>query len=323
MISDDPPISTLADPPSPCTQGEGRGEGSSGRPEPALPTVWGLSPIQLYLRYWASLGVQVVRLGEPSQIISHAELFLLTDPRPLVLFRLSELMRILNWMKPLVLSVRLTTTSRTFPRQKQICDAAGGFLRWETLDAPTEESLLKRVALTPDIELGRLWQSAPDVRAGWRRLRRFTRRDDRLATALPGRVYDQRGREELALFTRDLLATWRRPDSIVSRARGWGAAAPWGSDIWRDEQGTIESGADLVGPVWVGCGRRIAAGATVIGPQVLWDDSHARPAIEPIQWLEIEPAAVAPQAVHAENAGTGRERIAKKLARLASKLARS
>ncbi|MGA2232065.1 MAG: hypothetical protein ABSH22_14305, partial [Tepidisphaeraceae bacterium] len=165
-------------------------------------------------------------------------------------------------------------------------------------------------------------QSAPDVRAGWRRLRRFTCRDDRLATALPGRVYDQRRREEIALFTRDLLATWRRPDSIVSRARGWRAAAPWGSDVWRDEQGTIESGADLVGPVWIGCGRRVASGATVIGPQVLWDDSHARPAIEPIQWLEIEPAAAA-QVAPAENAGHGRERISKRLARLASKLARS
>jgi hypothetical protein len=290
-----------------------------------MPTLWGLSPTQLYLRYWASLGVQVVRLGEPSQIIPHAELFLLTDPRPLALFRLSELMQILNWMKPLVLSVRLTGTAAQPARKREIYDGAGRFLRWEPLDRPGDDSLLRRIALTPDIEVARLWQSAPDVRGAWRRLRRFIRRDDRAATALPGRVYDQRRREDIALFTRDLLATWKRPDSLVPRARSWRSGpSPWSSDIWRDEQGAIESGADLVGPVWVGCGRRVAAGATIIGPQVLWDDSKLRPAIEPIQWLEIEPApASAAPLPHDENRSHGFARLTRKVAHAVSKLARS
>jgi hypothetical protein len=34
--------------------------------------------------------VQVVRQGEPSPIVSHAELFLLTEPRTLVLFQLQS-----------------------------------------------------------------------------------------------------------------------------------------------------------------------------------------------------------------------------------------
>ena len=52
-------------------------------------TIWGLDPIQLHTRYWAAHGVQVVRQGEPSQIVKHAELFLLTDPRSLVIFKLA------------------------------------------------------------------------------------------------------------------------------------------------------------------------------------------------------------------------------------------
>ena len=47
--------------------------------KPSTPrTIWGLDPFQLYTRYWAAMGVQVVRQGEPSPIVSHAELFLLS-----------------------------------------------------------------------------------------------------------------------------------------------------------------------------------------------------------------------------------------------------
>ena len=46
-----------------------------GMPTPPAPqrTIWGLDPSQLHTRYWASNGVQVVRQGEPSEIVKHAE----------------------------------------------------------------------------------------------------------------------------------------------------------------------------------------------------------------------------------------------------------
>src|SRR5690242_2682348 len=74
---------------------------------PANRTIWGLDPVQLHSRYWASHGVQVVRQGEPSEIVKHAELYLLTDPGSLTLFKLGTLMDVLNWVKPTVLFVRL------------------------------------------------------------------------------------------------------------------------------------------------------------------------------------------------------------------------
>jgi glycine hydroxymethyltransferase len=38
------------------------------------PTLWGLTPTELHDRFWAARGVQVVRQGEPSQIVDDTEL---------------------------------------------------------------------------------------------------------------------------------------------------------------------------------------------------------------------------------------------------------
>src|SRR5688572_33170123 len=75
-------------------------------------TIWGLDPVQLHSRYWASHGVQVVRQGEPSEIVKHAELFLLTENDALTLFKLAPLMEALNWIQPDVLFVRLRSEER-------------------------------------------------------------------------------------------------------------------------------------------------------------------------------------------------------------------
>src|SRR5688500_19015664 len=83
---------------------------STGKAQPPR-TVWGLDPFQLYTRFWAAHGVQVVRQGEPSPIVSHAELFLLTEPKTLVLFHLqSKVMDALNWVNPPVMFLRLHAT---------------------------------------------------------------------------------------------------------------------------------------------------------------------------------------------------------------------
>src|SRR5215207_5865172 len=84
---------------------------------PAPRTIWGLDPVQLHTRFWASHGVQVVRQGEPSEIVRHAELFLLTDPRSLVLFKLAPVMDVLNWVQPQVLFVRLHDTRERVYRE--------------------------------------------------------------------------------------------------------------------------------------------------------------------------------------------------------------
>src|SRR3954462_1638530 len=86
------------------------------------PTVWGLSVVQLHDRFWAARGVQVVRLGEPSAIVDHAELFLLTDPRTLVTLRIREVVEKFVWMKPDLLMVRLWNKREAHYRETVLAD---------------------------------------------------------------------------------------------------------------------------------------------------------------------------------------------------------
>ena len=125
-------------------------------------TIWGLDPLQLHTRFWAAHGVQVVRQGEPSQIVRHAELFILTDPRLLTIFKLAPLMDILNWIEPNVLFVRLHDTRERGYREKVITDPTDRFVRFQRIYESADR--LARVVLTPDREIAQLWQSAPDPR---------------------------------------------------------------------------------------------------------------------------------------------------------------
>src|SRR4051812_28390228 len=253
-------------------------------PLPAAPasdrTVWGLDPFQLHTRFWAAHGVQVVRQGEPSPIVSHAELFLLTDPRSLVLFKLAPVMDVLNWVDPQVLFVRLHDRGgdelRERYREKVVTDNNDRFLRFERMYDASDA--LARVVLTPEREVAQLWQSSPDPLTGWRRLRRFTPRNDRMTISVDGQVFDRTVDREIAHFLHDLIRDWKRPDSTIVRA------AKAEQAVWKDPEARIEPDAKLIGPVWVGAGRTVKSGTTVIGPAVVWDDPQARPQSEALQW---------------------------------------
>jgi len=253
-------------------------------------TIWGLDPIQLHTRYWAAHGVQVVRQGEPSQIVKHAELFLLTDPRSLVIFKLAPVMDVLNWIQPQVLFLRLHDIRERGYREKVVTDDQDRFMRFQRLYESADR--LARVVLTPEREIAQLWQSASDPLNGWRRLRRFTPRIDRVTISADGQVYDRTIDREVAHFLHDLIRDWKRPDSTITRA------TKAESETWRDPAATIDAGAKLIGPVWVGAGRSVPAGSTVIGPAVVWDDPNVRPTNDGLQWLTIEPKTL-PEEVNA------------------------
>ncbi len=252
---------------------------------PAQPrTIFGLDPTQLHTRYWASNGVQVVRQGEPSEIVKHAELFLLAEAPTLTIFRLSDLVDALNWIKPQLLLVRLHDTRDRAYREHVVTDEYDQFVKFERLyDA---SSRLTRIALTPDRDIAKLWQSAPDAITGWRRLRRCIGRTERATFSVQGHIYDRNEPREVAYFIYDLVARWQRPDSTVLRAR-----LTHGT-VWRDAQAKIDPTVKFIGPVWVGCGRKVeASDAPIVGPTVIWDDPNNRPVNDDIHWLHIEPCA--------------------------------
>jgi lipopolysaccharide/colanic/teichoic acid biosynthesis glycosyltransferase len=260
-------------------------------PPPAPPqsparTVWGLDPLQLHSRFWASRGIQVVRQGEPSEIVRHAELFLLADPRTLTIFRLITVIEQLSWLDSELMFVRINDTrdrgyrefAETHPLHRD------RFVRFRR-EYGASDSRLTRIALTPDQEIAKLWQSAPDPLAGWRCLRRLIRRRDRWTMSVSGRVYDRQSDHEVAAFVRDLVETWSRPDSTIQNIQ------PVGGSVWAPEGVRLAPGSRFVGPVWVGAGRSLPGGAAAVGPAVMWDDQSARPLPEDIQWLDLEPTA--------------------------------
>ncbi len=245
-------------------------------------TIWGLEVEQIHTRFWAAHGVQVVRQGEPSQIVKHAELFLLSDPRLMVVFSLRPLIERLNWIRPGVMFVRLRDRRERGYREKVLTDEQGRFVRFQRMyDAG--DSRLARVALTDDREIAQLWQSAPDVLSAWRRLRKFIPRIDRLTASAEGAVFDRVHEREIAHFLFDVMQAWKKPDQTIARAQRVS------NEVWKDDSARIDANAKFIGPVWVGAGRHIDGATTVIGPSVVWDDPACRPASEAIQWLEIEP----------------------------------
>ncbi len=285
------------------------------------PTIWGLDAVQLHDRFWAARGVQVVRLGEPARLIDDAELFLLTDPHSLSIFRMGQLVDTMSWLKPQVLFVRLHNTQEQGYSERVITDQNDRFLRFERVySAP--DWRLGRVALTANRELAHQWQVANDARAGWRMLRRTIAPTQRTTLSVGGSVYDRSEDDQVADFIRELVSIWKRPDATIQRARRlddqvWGdlahpATLKAASDHPRPAKpdksrkaglsasppprpagsGPGRSTPRFVGPVWIGAGRDLGQTDSIVGPAILWDLPAQRPAVEVLQWKQIEPTDV-------------------------------
>jgi lipopolysaccharide/colanic/teichoic acid biosynthesis glycosyltransferase len=246
------------------------------------PTIWGLGPTQLHDRYWAARGVQVVRQGEPSEVVDDAELFLLTDARTLSLFRLARSVEVLSWLKPDLLIIRLHDAREREYREQVVSDDDGNFERFERLYGGLD-SRLARAGLTPERRLAQLWQKGPSSAAGWRALRQEVGWSMRSTLSERGSVYDRSDDAEVAQFVRDLARKWRQPDATIGRIRHAGP------NVIADITATVPGSSAFAGAIWVGAGRRLEPQQSIVGPAILWDDPAARPPVENLEWQEIEP----------------------------------
>ena len=249
-----------------------------------VPTIWGLAPSQIHDRFWAARGVQVVRQGQPSEIVEGAELYLLTDPRSLVIFKIGQLIDVLSWLKPRFMFLRINDHQERGYREVARHDGRGKFLGFHRLYGGGD-SRLARVALTNDLEVARLWQAADSPRDGWRLLRRTIAPDRRSAASVEGHVYDGSADIELMQYLRELLQVWKRPDATIAAAR------KREGNVWSHPSAKIEPGVKFIGSVWVGAGREVGAATAVVGPALLWDAPEAQVEHEPFDWLQIEPTA--------------------------------
>ena len=256
---------------------------SAAATTPAAPTVWGFTPTQLHDRFWAARGVQVVRQGEPSEILQHAELFLLTDPRTLTIFKIARLVDHLSWVQPDVLLLRLQDGREKGYGERVVTDDQDRFVRFERVYGGSDPKLA-RVALTPDHRIAQLWQNAADPRIGWQTIRSEVARSRRSVLSIKGNVFDRASDGETMQFVRELVMGWKHPDSTIPRAiqRQQG--------IWADQDAQVQRNDAVIGPVWVGAGRKVTADSSIVGPAILWDDPAHKPEVEQLEWQEIEPS---------------------------------
>jgi lipopolysaccharide/colanic/teichoic acid biosynthesis glycosyltransferase len=251
-------------------------------PAPQAPTIWGLGPVELHDHFWAARGVHVVRQGGTADLATDAELYMLTDPRTFVIFRMRALVDVLSWAKPLVTYVRVRSVRERGYREQVLCDDDSRFLSFKRIYGAFDPRLAC-VALTRSREIARDWQNASDIRHAWRALRRQTRGARREMAVVKGRVYDGSGDAEAAHYVRDLVQFWARPGTSIP---GLVKSRP---GVWAHFGARIDPRCRFIGPVWVGAGRSTEGCDNILGPAVLWDNPDARPADREIQWGEIEP----------------------------------
>lgn len=250
-------------------------------PAPPCHTIWGLDLFQLHDRFWASKGVQVVRQGEDTRLAHNAEVFLLSNPLNFSLFQLSSLVHTLTWAKPELIVVRLHNTRDRGYRERVFSDAQGRFEAFERKYGWADYRLA-RVALTPSRELATQWTQGVDLQQAWRELRGAVPLVERTTLSVDGRVYDAGDEAEQALFLRDLVHVWPRPDATINRAQRCDGGG------WCDPDSLVDHAARFVGPVWVGAGRDVASTDSIVGPAVLWDHPDRRPPVDVLEWGNIE-----------------------------------
>jgi lipopolysaccharide/colanic/teichoic acid biosynthesis glycosyltransferase len=267
-------------------------------PAETVPTIWGLGPMELHDRYWASRGVQIVRAGHPVRIDRKAELFLLMDQDHLVLFDLQNWIELLDWTKPDLLLLRLH--ARTDLRYCEVltADDEGEFLRFERR-YKSKQILTTRVGLTCERDLAEAWLLAKTASAGWRQLRWAVPSTYREVRTCPARIYRRSIADELAQFVEDLVGIWSYPDSTILRATKTIVPA------WVDPLAKVDRNARIVGPVWVGAGRQLSSTDVVIGPAVLWDDPLKRPPPGELDFAQIEPTGAGPRSNAKPNLSEG------------------
>jgi len=248
----------------------------------AAPTLWGLTPVQLHDRLWASRGVQIVRRGVRSELVDHAELYLLMDSQTLAICRLGVVLDQFAWLGSTLCSVRLTDIREHGYRESVVADQQGHFQRFRRIYGGGEHQLA-RVALTADRDVASMWQTLTDDRGAWRTLTDSVRRSEREIARLRARLYDASDDREAAAFVRDLQIRWTRPDVTISDIA---EAQP---NVWAHATAKVDKAAACTGVIWVGAGRTLAADAVAVGPAVLWDAPDARPTPPEIHWIDLEP----------------------------------
>jgi lipopolysaccharide/colanic/teichoic acid biosynthesis glycosyltransferase len=129
---------------------------------------------------------------------------------------------------------------------------------------------LSRVAITSSRELAQSWQSLQEPAQAWRQIRSAADRRGNFPRTLPGLVFDRKDPDEVDGFARSLPQFWTRPSSAIQ------GIECSDSRVWKPSHADVAMNARIIGSVWIGAGRSVAADDVIAGPAVLWDDPGAK-----------------------------------------------
>jgi len=255
------------------------------------PTLWGLTTTSLHDRFWAAQGVCVVRRGEATNFDPAPKIYLLTDVKSLVLFKMPVPVSLLVWTGPKLAVARIHHEKHPHMRETITSNAEHRFVRIEReTEQPREH--LSRVAITTSRQVAEMWQASADATRAWRLVRKEAGRRGSFPRIIFGQVYNRNDPRHADAFARGLMAYWNSPGTSIN------GVERMNSEVWKPVDATVDTAAQIVGSVWIGAGRAISADAVIAGPAVLWDDSDAaeapkRPAgprrLRATSWVEQPP----------------------------------
>jgi len=250
-----------------------------------VPTLWGLSPVGLHDRFWASFGVAPVRRADSVEVVEGPRLYLLTDADMLLSFPLDTVLEKLDWPMSGVAFVEVKDERKAEYREFAQKDASDRFRGFQRVYGRFDSDHVT-VALTPEREIAERWRRSASLSEGIGELRigEVALPEGRLS--LSGRVDDASRSDELAEWAKDIVSVWSRPDLTIA------GIEPIEPGIWASADAEVDEGAKVYGPVWIGAGRGVQSSESVAGPAVIWDAEGIAAEAQEVDWESFQPRAL-------------------------------
>jgi len=250
--------------------------------EPESGVVWGLDELSLHDRFWASMGVCVVRPGGDAP--DGAVLYLLLGETQVVSFDLRPVLRRLHWDKPKVVRVRLSDPFQGGFHEAVSADTTGRFVRISRQYDGARSSRVGRCWVTPSQRVAEIWAGADDQSEAVSRIRSDVPKERRSLVTVPESVDADVSDPEFEAWLDERMSSWDRQPSVLD------GVYPYAPGVWVHETADIGRGVRFIAPVWVGAGVTIPDGTVVVGPLMLDDEIDVDPAPTTIDWKLVTSA---------------------------------
>ena len=230
--------------------------------------VWGQTPMDLHDAFWRSQGVQCVRRGDPLELQTGSDLYMLLEPQQCAIFNLSALANAMVWNRAPLSRIRVLSTERRYV-EKVIVNSNDELVRI-TREYGDLNNGSCRVLITRRSSLAQVWSESQDRRSAWTELRRFIdwTRTDHYRTE--GVLSKTGSHKQTTLMLRKLVESWKNPSIAIE---GIKQVQP---GVWGTDKSLMDTRAHIVPPVWIGFESENSGPELIsIGPRFEPDDAAA------------------------------------------------